>query len=285
MNFEVRDIHTLLGNNKRLIQRILSYMDINDLSVLACTSKTFHQDTTMYYELTCKNLHLVDTLCRMIEQRVVLKEEGDILRRIQDGCFSYRWIYITWKRFRKVYRESVEKLWISDFYLSYIQYNHKNIHCFPGVLPGNYRLVVRMKVDENMLKQRRVIKPQTKPGVDITRNKTEIYWDTWKKLEDNPLKLIVRWNSSDTVDFVGMETEITWEFCDAMHQCRSQSHSVKLNGMCVLRHDLKSSPCMDIATKDFNVNETTNVIFELSDPDERWITFGIKWDYAHLQPI
>lgn len=267
-----------------LLYHLFTFFNIHDLSIFACTCKQFNNRIASYYEQTCKDKKVAEYLLLLIDHKVVLESEKQLKTKICDHSYTYKWLYTTWRSFRKVYRESVQKLWIPELRnLSYIHYNFKNIHCFQNVSKGCYKLVLRLKMDKMMF-------DEPSPKKQERDSKSEINWDTWKKLKDSPLELIVRVVHRESHNVTAadkipapnaVETSINLEVCEGLNDSFLTSAPRKFVDFSVTNYNSHDG-WFNLVMRAFTVCETSDVVFEFKDVDARWLLSGLLWDFAEM---
>lgn len=259
------------------MRRILVYLTIRDVSALACVSKKLTRDIGEYWNELCLSESFLASYRYIASNRVELKGRlnglYDVLSTTRID--SKRWLYTQIIKF-KTYRQSVTQ--VTNFanlgkpdniVVTRCEHLKRNIvvlkkidwlhffHKFVDVLPGRYRVVLRMSVSHvnfSTNKEPSTIQVTWQENNQSRDHKAEILYHQWLQLQQSFRRKIkgkvVRLKGATTGNFDGVT-----EFFD----------------LCLTEHIM--------------LCEKSDVIFEFKDIDNPGFKMGLSWDYIELRPI
>ena len=83
------------------------YLNVNDLSSLACTSKYLSDLVCMHWKYYCVKYNMKSIVNVFFDNHIVLKEEEMIHDIFVSGHYSWRWLHIHGVQFGKIKRKLV----------------------------------------------------------------------------------------------------------------------------------------------------------------------------------
>ena len=249
------------------------YLNIKDLSSLACSSKYLSDLICMHWKYYCVKYNMKSIVSVFFDNQIVLKEEEMVRDIFISGHYSWRWLYIHGVQFGKIKRKLVATIDYRNFNNEgsprYMIYDHtlkrnivglKNFYwldfhnTFQDVSPGQYKMIFRIKLND-------------------------MYWPM--ETNDNPMIISCNWEfngEKHTVvakirpDKVG-DMEFLYKYEDkSLYNCWVSD---------VDADDGWFSVCMGPLI----ITKTCNVWISFKDTVNMWWKHGMFWDYLELRPF
>ena len=249
-------------------QNVFIYLSVKDLFVLASVSRSFYHNIENYCQIICKKLSLESCVLGYFKYQLVLKQDTLVEHKLHGEHYKYRWLYVTWRRLRRVHRKSITKFAMDNLgNPTYIIRKYDNVvkreivmftsviwlqftHKFADILPGKYRAIMRMSNDKAPVKIR-------------------IYWE----------------DSNGYHEKITEVRSYQWQGLRNRIRRLKRGKSIKLKGdACVTNYDSRNG-WFDFCVADFKLHEVSNVVLEFSDIIDDWWKAGMRCDYAELRPI
>ena len=145
------------------------YLNVKDLSSLACTSKYLSDLVCMHWKYYCIKYNMKSIVNVFFDNQIVLKEEEMLRDIFVSGHYSWRWLYIHGVQFGKIKRKLVATIYYNHYidrgnpeyiFERYDDTLKRNIvvvkalnwldlnHTFQDVSPGQYKMILRIKLND-----------------------------------------------------------------------------------------------------------------------------------------
>lgn len=252
------------------LQRVYSYLSVHDLATLSQVSRRLYRDILNYYESTSLRLSLKMEVNKVLNRQPLLIRDEVVRNTFEECQYSYRWLYLTWKRYKEIRRVLIRdidfpKKGNEDFFPIYFDNNLgreivevNNVralhlgYTFEDVQSGNYQVSLRMEINA-------------------------ISWGR----HEAPARIRIHWDDSE--DICEIKTEIKWDRWSFLRNHLRKSKSVNSNGAFLTNFD-PNTGWFDYCIQNVEIKETSDVNFEFNDVENDMWKSGMRWDYLELSP-